>query len=172
MAQTIKAIETQYRGYRFRSRLEARWAVFFDAMKIEWQYEAEGYVLSTGEWYLPDFWLPNVGEGFYVEVKPTYAPSSQWNKARAFARDMDKGVWCADGGPSARAYIVEDPYGAVQCVPTTNAMCLFYDDNHDVLDEAPNGGRWNFESFSPLLKAAVNAARSARFEYGETWAKS
>jgi len=26
----IKAIETQYRGYRFRSRLEARWAVFFD----------------------------------------------------------------------------------------------------------------------------------------------
>ena len=26
----IKAIETYYKGYRFRSRLEARWAVFFD----------------------------------------------------------------------------------------------------------------------------------------------
>jgi hypothetical protein len=28
----IKAIETSYKGYRFRSRLEARWAVFFDAL--------------------------------------------------------------------------------------------------------------------------------------------
>ena len=28
----IKAIETVYNGYRFRSRLEARWAVFFDAL--------------------------------------------------------------------------------------------------------------------------------------------
>ena len=35
----IKAIETIYNGYRFRSRLEARWAVFFDEMgiKYEWQ---------------------------------------------------------------------------------------------------------------------------------------
>lgn len=27
---TIKAIDTIYKGYKFRSRLEARWAVFFD----------------------------------------------------------------------------------------------------------------------------------------------
>ncbi|MCB6994492.1 hypothetical protein LI177_13475 [bacterium 210820-DFI.6.37] len=27
----LKAIQTEYKGYRFRSRLEARWAVFFDA---------------------------------------------------------------------------------------------------------------------------------------------
>jgi hypothetical protein len=30
----IKAIETRYKGYRFRSRLEARWSVFFDAMEL------------------------------------------------------------------------------------------------------------------------------------------
>jgi hypothetical protein len=41
----IKAIETIYKGYRFRSRLEARWAVFFDALEIDWEYEKEGYVL-------------------------------------------------------------------------------------------------------------------------------
>lgn len=29
----IKAIDTYYKGYRFRSRLEARWAVFFDAAR-------------------------------------------------------------------------------------------------------------------------------------------
>lgn len=31
----IKPIETHYNGYRFRSRLEARWAVFFDALGIK-----------------------------------------------------------------------------------------------------------------------------------------
>ena len=37
----VKPIETVYKGYRFRSRLEARWAVFFDALDIEWYYEPE-----------------------------------------------------------------------------------------------------------------------------------
>lgn len=37
----IKPIETIYNGYRFRSRLEARWAVFFDALGVEYQYEPE-----------------------------------------------------------------------------------------------------------------------------------
>ena len=39
----IKAIETVYNGYRFRSRLEARWAVFFEAAGIEYEYEPEGF---------------------------------------------------------------------------------------------------------------------------------
>jgi hypothetical protein len=42
----IKAIETRYKGYRFRSRLEARWAVFFDALGVEWEYEKEGFDLG------------------------------------------------------------------------------------------------------------------------------
>ena len=65
----IKAIETRYKGYRFRSRLEARWAVFFDACGIEWIYEPEGYQLDSGL-YLPDFFLPKVGDGTWIEVKP------------------------------------------------------------------------------------------------------
>lgn len=64
---SIKAIETKYKGYRFRSRLEARWAVFFDALGIEWEYEKEGYQLNTGERYLPDFYLPDTKT--WVEVK-------------------------------------------------------------------------------------------------------
>lgn len=65
--QTIKAIETHYAGHRFRSRLEARWAVFFDHLEIEWQYEPEGFELSTGVRYLPDFYLPKAD--LWVEVK-------------------------------------------------------------------------------------------------------
>jgi hypothetical protein len=74
----IKAIETVYKGYRFRSRLEARWAVFFDACGVKWEYEPEGYDLGNGLCYLPDFLLHNVtvhhgtyrrGCDIYVEVK-------------------------------------------------------------------------------------------------------
>lgn len=51
----IKAIETIYNGYRFRSRLEARWAVFFDALGVKYEYEPEGFELPSGKRYLPDF---------------------------------------------------------------------------------------------------------------------
>lgn len=69
----IKAIETYYNGYKFRSRLEARWAVFFDNLGIRYEYEPEGYKLSNGMCYLPDFLLHDIkfchdGE-LYVEVK-------------------------------------------------------------------------------------------------------
>lgn len=73
MMQGIKPIETIYKGYRFRSRLEARWAVFFDACKVKWEYEPEGYNLGNGLYYLPDFLLHDVagrsGGDLYVEVK-------------------------------------------------------------------------------------------------------
>lgn len=65
----IKAIETFYNGYRFRSRLEARWAVFFDTMGIEYLYEPEGFKMSDGTCYLPDFYLPKMDEFFEVKGK-------------------------------------------------------------------------------------------------------
>ena len=46
----IKPIETVYNGYRFRSRLEARWAVFFDEAEIPYEYEPEGFDVD-GIWY-------------------------------------------------------------------------------------------------------------------------
>lgn len=64
---TIRAIETTYRGYKMRSRLEARWAVFFDALGARWEYEPEGFVLEDGVHYLPDFWLPDLN--LWVEIK-------------------------------------------------------------------------------------------------------
>lgn len=73
MDNNIKPIKTIYKGYRFRSRLEARWAVFFDAYGVEWEYEPEGFDLGDGICYLPDFLLHGVKgyvEGdLYVEVK-------------------------------------------------------------------------------------------------------
>jgi hypothetical protein len=70
----IRASETHYADYRFRSRLEARWAVLFDTLKVQWVYEKEGFDL-VGEWYLPDFWVPYptgqyAGAGQWIEIKP------------------------------------------------------------------------------------------------------
>ena len=55
----MQAIPTEYNGYSFRSRLEARWAVFFDLVDWQYVYEPEGY-MSQGEKYLPDFFLPTM----------------------------------------------------------------------------------------------------------------
>ena len=79
-ANQIKAIETVYGGCRFRSRLEARWAVFFNAVGLTWQYEPEGFELPCGTHYLPDFLIPGVdgGDDSYFEIKP-YTPTKAEN---------------------------------------------------------------------------------------------
>jgi len=70
---TIQAIPTRYAGCYFRSRLEARWAVFFDKLRVPWEYESEGFMTSAGA-YLPDFrvMLPGSmsGQCQWFEVKP------------------------------------------------------------------------------------------------------
>ena len=69
----IKPIETVYNGYRFRSRLEARWAVFFDALGIKYEYEPEGYTLQDGTKYLPDFMIYVRHRSYEDEWEPVFA---------------------------------------------------------------------------------------------------
>lgn len=73
----LKAVPTNYKGYRFRSRLEARIAVFLDACNADWEYEPEGFVLPDGSQYLPDFKVNNVKgrvKGtLYIEAKGVMA---------------------------------------------------------------------------------------------------
>lgn len=70
MDDKIKAIETVYNGYKFRSRLEARWAVFFDELGVRYEYEPEGYNLHYMGYYLPDFALFDNEKKYLVEIKP------------------------------------------------------------------------------------------------------
>ncbi len=53
--ERLKPLETLYDGHRFRSRREARWAVFFKEAGIPAEYEEQGYDLGAAGWYLPDF---------------------------------------------------------------------------------------------------------------------
>lgn len=98
----IKAIETKYKGCRFRSRLEARWAVFFDACGIKWEYEPEGFILDDGTKYLPDFKIYDIYGNFeWVEVKPE---GDSFTKAYKFAESGNTQILCLDGLPDNKTY--------------------------------------------------------------------
>jgi hypothetical protein len=79
MVDAPKAIETCYKNYRFRSRLEARYAIFFDALGVQWEYEPEKYDLGQLGSYLPDFYFPEVR--WHGEVKPN-APIARSDMAK------------------------------------------------------------------------------------------
>jgi hypothetical protein len=108
----IKAIETKYKGYRFRSRLEARWAVFFDALKLAWDYEPEGYELPTKKWmtddpkdpgievvhrYLPDFYIRDCE--MFVEIKGSTPTPDEFGKCSELAQQSGKAVLVCWGLP-------------------------------------------------------------------------
>jgi hypothetical protein len=96
----IKPLITKYKSFKFRSRLEARWAVFFDSLGIKWEYEAEGYALEDC-WYLPDFWLPEYDGGIHVEVKHT---GGDFSKAMKFTEITRNSIWLCEGPPAPRVY--------------------------------------------------------------------
>ena len=97
---TIKAIQTAYAGYHFRSRLEARWAVFFDSLGVEWLYENEGFELSDGSRYLPDFEISAFGFDCFVEIKPTKPNEDEINKAKLLSFGTGKPVYFLTDIPS------------------------------------------------------------------------
>ena len=108
MDNMIKAIETKYKGFRFRSRTEARGAVFFDTYGVRYEYEPEGFVLRNGQRYLPDFLVFGMGrytDGAYFEVKPDTEPEETWlNKMEFLAEGTDKDVYMLCGVPDFKAY--------------------------------------------------------------------
>lgn len=93
----IRAIETRYKGYRFRSRLEARYAVAFDDLGVKWEYEPEGYELGEAGRYLPDFFLPDLN--LFIEVKGARPSADEHKKCEALANATGSAVFIANGMP-------------------------------------------------------------------------
>jgi hypothetical protein len=169
----IKAIETRYKGYRFRSRLEARWAVFFDALGLEWEYEPEGFNLGDAGLYLPDFFLPNLGAGTWVEVKPNaFGLDEDKAKYQALVAGTGKELLFANGIPEHRSYLImvppSDGYPQMGNTPWWSECCF----NAKYLPPSPHDKKPRlFYVPSGVEDAdcfeAIEAARSARFEHGE-----
>jgi hypothetical protein len=62
-------IPTKHRGIQYRSRLEAKWAAFFDI--IEWNYTYEPFDAAG---YIPDFVIHG-DRPLLIEVKPAITQS-------------------------------------------------------------------------------------------------
>jgi hypothetical protein len=76
MEYDMKIIPTMYNGKLFRSRLEARWAVYFSQKRIVYSYESKKFDLENGEVYIPDFYLAE--HKLYVEIKPFKCNDYKW----------------------------------------------------------------------------------------------
>jgi hypothetical protein len=96
----IPAIETIYRGNRFRSRTEAKWAVFFDLIGEPYEYEPQGVRLPSGP-YLPDFWLPRASTWF--EVKGSWEAVGSLGKYAELAAASEHQVIVIAGQPGLEA---------------------------------------------------------------------
>lgn len=84
---TIRVLETEYNGARYRSRTEARWAVLFDHAGYDFQYEPEGYDLESG-WYVPDFWIPRLDAFFEVKPENVIIEAGYYCLERSLGEDL------------------------------------------------------------------------------------
>lgn len=155
----MKVIQTKYRDCHFRSRLEARWAVFFDELHIEWEYEPEGFVCDDGTWYLPDFYLPRFNGGLYVEVK---REGGDLSKARSFGRENP--LLICEGLPGMRVYTMLDPLH-VECDVVFSRKYLFGGANADEHRLYMHANKGEEEFGGEIVNKAVTAAKSKRFEF-------
>lgn len=181
----MKAINTLYGGNFFRSRTEARWAVFFDACGIPYDYEFEGYHLDAGR-YLPDFKLPIFG--MFFEVKGVSPTEEEVAKALSLAEAFNVVVLLAEGAPEERFQIRwfdssgEDSRRYV-IARDRNSEAGFWLVCEDELELGTQSStRWlgggkpgvtirHGPMFSGALEAAYALAASARFEHGQRMAR-
>lgn len=137
----LKAVETKYDGYHFRSRIEARWAVFFRTAQVAYEYEKEGYDLEGLGWYLPDFWLP--GDRAWVEVKGPPPTVEEIKKLTVLARFTECRAALIFYGSIPHPNSFRSTWRVVNCMQT----------NVPIMTSVPEA----------QLRAALAAARSARF---------
>ncbi len=161
-SKRIKPIETVYSGYRFRSRLEARWAVFFDYLKIKWEYEKEGFDFGDKK-YLPDLWLSTVN--MWAEIKPGKFTEKEKELAILLANQTGYPVLMLDGVPENKSYkgIAKDGDEYDFCLTNYHN----YPQNEHRFFACPG----DYEKQWSDTRAAANAAKSARFEFGEHGAR-
>lgn len=175
MDRTIKPIETVYNGFRFRSRLEARWAVFFDAIGLKYEYEIEGYATNS-ICYLPDFYIPSLDRWFEIKGKPLTNEEMKKCEEFCFKKDNENIKFSVLVG-SPEIMKVDGFVGILEYVWEWPSKT--YPENYKML--APEGlaekeyysrfvkGIWMVPDVTEEeLCVAVNSAKGARFEFGET----
>ncbi len=101
------SIECDYKGIKMRSKFEANIAALLDRLKIKWDYEPQTFLLSNGEIYKPDFYLPEHKQ--WIEVKGLVEPH-QFDVLKTFVKDYLKPIILLSG---KEVYYFHNDYGDV-----------------------------------------------------------
>lgn len=174
----MKAIETSFDGRRFRSRTEARWAVFLKGLGLSYEYEPEGFVLD-GTPYLPDFRIPEIE--CWLEVKGQEPTEDEMGKCQRLARESGWLCLLAIGVPQPEPHIIVFSPDPEEKFFDGLRFCFAEDRRtegkfwlHAPMEAGwpigPARGEWHDRP--PLnhwnVERAFQAAMSARFEFGES----
>lgn len=164
----VQSIETHYAGCRFRSRLEARWAVFLDELHIDWEFEPQGFELPSGR-YLPDFRVSTGMEevpDFWIEIKGPIPDTREITVASEINLYVGPLIILVGDVPRRRgagtAWLFQrdgEGYAWVMTQPETALLSVAYPEE-STRPEYLGSGPDRYEQ-------ALTAARSARFEHGE-----
>ena len=165
----LKAIETSFKGYKFRSRLEARWAVFFDAMGMDWTYEPEGFHLPNGVMYLPDFFVKNDSGlcSYWYEIKPKN--SDPCLKVTEFNKSLNMNA------EQSAEQLNGDPFDAVKSV-CPRCLNIYSDENYSRTDYGEHKivkiGFYNVNAYNcyqcdycDMLQGGFNDTYSGNFQW-------
>jgi hypothetical protein len=174
----IKPIQTIYNGYKFRSRTEARWAVFFDQMGIKYEYEKQGYDVD-GTWYLPDFWIPfttphpeHKGDGVWVEIKGDATEKTLDDPIyKKFSRLVQEEYFVIFGSLSdyMMAYVRKNQEYPKEAVVGWIEQLKLPMRNQLIVHNPHHKNAFPFVDVTDgNLKDALLCAQQARFEHGET----
>ncbi|MEL7641527.1 MAG: hypothetical protein AAGU21_17980 [Solidesulfovibrio sp.] len=97
----MPSVKTRYGDYLFRSKLEAKWAVFMDLLCVSYKYEPEKAVVGVNFFectYIPDFFLDEIE--LYLEIKPRLPVDKELRKAAAWANVMGNVVFFHELAPN------------------------------------------------------------------------
>lgn len=160
----VRGIRTTYAETRFRSRLEARWAAFFDLVGWQWTYEPFDI-----EGWIPDF-LIHGNKPFLVEIGPCASLTEYRAKATKPALFLDRptvvlGVSPITLSDSEAGLMVNEfpdrgdgtPSGACSAYwfrcGACHALTIYGDDmdrpcGHVLTSSNPVGGRWLHDTWA------------------------
>lgn len=173
----IKAIPTKYLGTTYRSRLEAKWAVFFHALEIAFDYEAQSLKLEDGTPYMPDLYFPQIR--YFAEIKPCDFTEDERRKCLEVVKGTGRPIILLVRQPGFCTYevvkrtdIADDPRPVLEsfdCLLDIDAhgRRLYRDQRRFFCDTQ---GQWkDRRDFTQRYQEAVDLARDARFDQSGRW---
>jgi hypothetical protein len=126
-----------------------------DRLSLTWEYEGQGFQLPSGRRYLPDFKLPDLK--IFLEIKGAEPTQRELSKVREFAAEAH-----------AHGYVTLMLVGGVpRPGPDTADIPArsFLVTGKTVQDVRTD---WMPAYTAQALRDALTAARSARFEFGQS----